>query len=105
MRGCNRPDARRGGGLIELVEIRGARLHRIERAAQHADHEVEPAVAVQVAGRGRVVAARLERRPRWKWNPFAVEIGMTARPLVANPQQTRLEEIAPENVGIAIAID
>src|SRR5712691_7386277 len=105
MRGRNRPDARWGGGLIELVEVRGARLHRIERAAQDPHNEIESAVAVQVAGRGRVVAARLERRSRWKWNPIAVEIGMTARPLVANPQQTRLEEIAPENVGIAIAID
>src|SRR2546428_5969709 len=77
MRGGNRPDAR--SGLIELVQIRGARLHRIERAAQHPDDEIEAAVAVQVAGRGRVVAARLERRSWWKWNPVAVEIGMAAR--------------------------
>jgi len=91
--------------LIELIEIRGARFHRIERTAQHPDNQIEPAVAVQVAGRGRVVAARLERRAWRKWDAVAVEVRMGAGSLIADPQEAGLEEVAPENVGIAVGID
>src|SRR5437762_13253201 len=103
MRRCDGPDA--GRSLIELVEIRGARLHRIERAAQHADDEIEPPVAIQVAGGGRVVAARPERRSRREGYPLAGEIGMRAGALVADAQESRLIEVTPRNVWVAIGSD
>ena len=103
MRGRHGPAA--GRGLIELVQIRRARLDRVERAAEHADDEIEPPVAIQVTGRGRVVAAGFEWSAGGKRDPLAVKVKMRARPLVSDPQQAGLEEVAPQNVGVAVAID
>src|SRR6185312_14071395 len=68
-------------------------------------HEIEPAVAIQIARRRRVVAARLDRSPRREWDPLAVEIDLRTRAVIADPQESRLEEVAPQNVRVPIAVD
>ena len=103
MRRRDGPDA--GRRLVELIQICGAGLDRIERPTEHADDKVRAAVAVQVTGGGRVVAARLERRLQRKRNPIAVKVRMRARALIPDPQEARLEEVAPQDVGVPVAID
>src|SRR2546430_2392383 len=103
MRRGDRPGSRRR--LVELVQICGACFHRVERATQHAHDKIEPPIAIEISGGGRIVTARLERGVRREWNPVAVKVGMSAAALVAEPEEPGLEEVAPEDVGVAVAID
>ena len=102
---CRRDGPRAGRCLVELIEIRRAGLHRIERATQHADDQIGVAVAVQVTGGRRVVPACLERRLWRKRDSIVVKVRTRTGALIPDPQETRLEEVAPQNVGIAVAID
>src|SRR5438132_8563085 len=97
------PDARRR--LVELIEIRRTGLHWIERSPQYADYEIRAAVAVQVTGGRCVVPACLERRLRRKRDSIAMKVRTRTGALIPDPQETRLEEVAPQNVGIAVAVD
>src|SRR5207302_9795423 len=91
--------------LAEVIEIRHTGLHWIERSPQYADYEIRAPVAVQVTGGRRIVSARLERRLRRERDPIAVEVRTRTGALIPDPQETRLEKVAPQYAGTAATID
>jgi hypothetical protein len=72
--------------------------------ADHAHQQVAPPVVVEVAEGRRVVAARQHRVLRGNRTPCCGILRLGARSRILEQQQSRLEEIAPEQVEVAVAV-
>ena len=76
-------------------------------AADDAHQEIEIAVAIEIDRRRRVVAARARARRTYgsgtgsTWNDGVLHV----RADVLNQQHARLEEVAPEQVEILVAVE
>ena len=90
---------------FEEVEVIGGGGVGVEGAAEHPEEEVEVAVAVDIGEEGIVVAAGADRVFEGERHRFVAKHRRGARPSISNQQQAGLEEIAPEQVLVAVVVD
>ena len=90
----------------QAVQVVGRREVRVEGAAEHADEQVGAAAAPQVGHGRHVVAAGPQRvavRQQQRLRR-AVQRRRAAAAGVADQQHARLEEVAPQQVQVAVAV-